>query len=65
MGRPNDPDGAPARRVAVGLAVALAALFCAGPAQAADYRLTQMIVIPGVPLGAYDASFVDPNTQMY
>ncbi len=53
------------RRMAVGLTAALAVVLCAGLAQAADYRLIQMIVIPGKPLASYDISFVDPKTQMY
>lgn len=54
-----------ARRAPLGLATLLAALLVAATAQAADYRLVQMIVVPGKPLVSYDISFVDTKTQLY
>ena len=47
------------------IAATLAALVGPVRAQSADYRLVQMIVVPGVPLASYDISFVDPDTQRY
>jgi len=52
-------------RACVAIAAALATLMCPALARAADYRLVQMIVVPGVPLASYDISFVDPDTQRY
>ena len=52
-------------RAGIGIAVLLAAAFCPGIARAADYRLVQMIVVPGLALASYDISFVDPDTQLY
>jgi WD40 repeat protein len=45
----------------------LDAIVFASPAraQAPDYRLVQMIVIPDRPLASYDISFVDPRTNTY
>lgn len=48
-----------------GVTALLAAILLPGLARAADYRLVQMIVIPGQPLASYDISFVDPKTNMY
>src|SRR5262249_19021404 len=51
--------------VALGVTAVLSAALGPSLAEAADYRLVQMIVVPGVPLASYDISFVDPDTQTY